>query len=181
MATFPAALPKIPYGGFSPVRLQAPGTVQFGPEPSRSDRQVKAGPDIPCRTNQFAQTFEITSARKVLPPQSVEPRRAVTPPGPRGPRSGWVIVSQPSTLTASSASLVPSDPLPSEAGYKAGLWHSRTLLPGFQTFRAFTARLFRIAAINFRRESGACISPCLPHRHWPLTRGKKVLALQHSA
>ena len=29
MATFPAAPPKIPYGGFSPVRLKVPGTTQF--------------------------------------------------------------------------------------------------------------------------------------------------------
>src|SRR5260370_17779847 len=37
--TFPAALPKIPYVGLSPVRLQAPGTCEFDREPSRSDYQ----------------------------------------------------------------------------------------------------------------------------------------------
>jgi hypothetical protein len=34
MITFPAAPPKIPYGGFSPVRLQVPGTAQFSEESS---------------------------------------------------------------------------------------------------------------------------------------------------
>ena len=34
LATFPAAPPKIPDIGFSPVRLQASGTSQFGVEPS---------------------------------------------------------------------------------------------------------------------------------------------------
>ena len=34
MITFPAAPPKIPYGGFSPVRLQVPGTAQFSVESS---------------------------------------------------------------------------------------------------------------------------------------------------
>src|ERR1700678_1967101 len=34
MVTSPAAPPKIPYGGFSPVRLQVPGTAQFSEESS---------------------------------------------------------------------------------------------------------------------------------------------------
>jgi hypothetical protein len=47
VVTFPAALPRIPYGGFSPVRLPAPGTVQFGRGPSRCGRPLKSDPDIP--------------------------------------------------------------------------------------------------------------------------------------
>src|SRR5262249_61960531 len=57
-------------------------------------------------------------------------------------------------LATSSASLETSASLPSLAGYRAGLWHSRLLLPGLHTFRTFTAVLSRIAACSFRRESG---------------------------
>lgn len=79
-------------------------------------------------------------------------------------------------MTTSSASPVSSGPLPSKAGYKAGLRHSRVLLSGYQTFRAFTAGLSRIAAFNFRREIRHVPIPILPRRHWPSNRGKKLLA-----
>jgi hypothetical protein len=78
-------------------------------------------------------------------------------------------------LATSSASLETSDSLPSRAGYRVGLWHSRILLPGLHTFRTFTAGLSRIAAFSFRRESGTC-TPVLPYQHWPSGRGKKPLA-----
>ena len=78
-------------------------------------------------------------------------------------------------LATSSASLKTSVSLPSMAGYRGSLWHSRILLPGLHTFRTFTAVLSRIAAFSFRRESGAC-TPILPHQRWPSGRGKKPLA-----
>jgi hypothetical protein len=180
LATFPAALPGIPYGGFSPVRLQAPGTTTFGAEPSHVRSRVKSGPDVP-RHEVVGSTLRDHLSQKVLPPQRAGPWPTMIPPGPRGPRSGWFMLASPQRLLASSASLVLSGPFPSRAGYKAGLWHSRTVLPEFQTFRAFTVKLYKIAAFNFRRESGACMPPFLPHRRWPSIRGKKILALQHPA
>jgi hypothetical protein len=49
-------------------------------------------------------------------------------------------------LPTSSASLETSVSFPKTLGYRGGLWHSRILLPGFQTFRAFTDGPSRIAA-----------------------------------
>jgi len=46
MATSPAAPPKIPYGGFSPVRLQVPGTAQFSGESSHRGGWLKCDPHI---------------------------------------------------------------------------------------------------------------------------------------
>ena len=46
MVTFPAAPPKIPYGGFSPVRLQVPGTRKFSAEPSEKSERFKSDPDV---------------------------------------------------------------------------------------------------------------------------------------
>ena len=79
-------------------------------------------------------------------------------------------------LPTSSASLVSSGSFPSRAGYRNGLRHSRIVLSGDQTFRAFAAWLSRIAAFNFRREIRCGHCPILPHRHWPSNRGKKLLA-----
>ena len=62
MATFPAAPPKIPYGGFSPVRLQVPGTAQFSRESSRVGRWLKCDPHIRRLPTQLALAFGIASA-----------------------------------------------------------------------------------------------------------------------
>jgi len=98
MVMFPAALPEIPYGGFSPVRLQASGTRKFSAEPSGLAERLKSNPDIHC-----------PAIRLSWPSDRPRPRGTSAskcgawvsghPPAPWGPRSGWVIVSQPSTLT----------------------------------------------------------------------------------
>src|SRR5271157_5150022 len=62
MATFPAAPPKIPYGGFSPVRLQVPGTAQFSREASHVGRWLKCDPHIRHLPAQLALAFGIASA-----------------------------------------------------------------------------------------------------------------------
>ncbi len=63
MVTFPAVLPKIPYGGFSPVRLQAPGTRKFSGHPSWLPRRIKSDPDMPRLTLQFGSAFGAASAK----------------------------------------------------------------------------------------------------------------------
>ena len=63
IVTFPAALPKIPYGGFSPVRLQTPGTRKFSDHPSWRRGRVKSDPDIPRLTIQFGGAFGAASAK----------------------------------------------------------------------------------------------------------------------
>ena len=62
MATFPAAPPKIPYGGFSPVQLQVPGTAQFSRESSHVGRWLKCDPHIRHLPTQLALAFGIASA-----------------------------------------------------------------------------------------------------------------------
>ena len=57
LATFPAALPKIPYVEFPPVRLQAPGTSQFGVEPSQPGQPLKPYPGIPGHPRRFTPPF----------------------------------------------------------------------------------------------------------------------------
>jgi len=69
------------------------------------------------------------------------------PPEPRGPRSTKFIIPWLLHLPASSASLQTSVPLPF-SGYRSGLCHSRIILTGLQTFRAFSADLSRIAAFS---------------------------------
>jgi hypothetical protein len=46
VATFPAAPPEIPYGGFSPVRLEVPGTAQFSGESSPRGGRLKCDPHM---------------------------------------------------------------------------------------------------------------------------------------
>src|SRR6516164_1989600 len=62
MVTVPAAPPKIPYGGFSPVRLQLPGTTRFSRESSCSDRWLKCDPHIHRRPKQLALAFGVVAA-----------------------------------------------------------------------------------------------------------------------
>ena len=64
MATFPAAPPKIPYGGFSPVRLQVPGTAQFSRESSHVGRWLKWDPHIRHLPTQLALAFGIATAER---------------------------------------------------------------------------------------------------------------------
>ena len=65
MVTFPAAPPKIPYGGFSPVRLQVPGTTQFSRESSVLDQWLKFDPNIRHWHKPLALAFGIASAEEV--------------------------------------------------------------------------------------------------------------------
>jgi hypothetical protein len=66
MATSPAALPGIPYGGFSPVRLQAPGTTRFSDKPSRQGQRLKFDPNVPRRAKRFARAFEMASTERLI-------------------------------------------------------------------------------------------------------------------
>jgi len=64
MVTFPAALPKIPYGGFSPVRLQAPGTCTVQQRVSPARPGVKSDPNMPHRPSRLARAFGTASTAK---------------------------------------------------------------------------------------------------------------------
>ena len=65
-ATFPAALPKIPYVGFSPVRLQASGTLQFGTKPSAGSSRSRPIPPYPRSDTAFAPPFDNAAPRVML-------------------------------------------------------------------------------------------------------------------
>ena len=55
------------------------------------------------------------------PPRCAEPGRLTIPPGPRGPRSGWVLISDPHRLSGLIRRSGDLPPLPSRAGYRPAL------------------------------------------------------------
>jgi hypothetical protein len=132
-------------------------------------------PDIPTGHHAFAVAFETCVRLPGSPPLCADLWRCPSHLSPEvlAPEEFCCLLLP--CFATSSASLETSASLPSTAGYRAGLWHSRILLPGLHTFRTFTVVLSRIAVFSFRRESGAC-TPILPHQRWPSGRGKKPLA-----
>jgi len=167
--------PQMPYGGFSPVRLQAQAPRSSVYSLPLSYPALKSDPRHPCGTPCVCYSLRDVRPPARLPASVCGPLALLAPPEPRGPRSRRVLLSPPSSLGTSSASLETSASLPSMAGYSDGLWHSRVLLPGLHTFRTSATVLSRIAACSFRRESGTC-TPILPYQRWPSGRGKKPLA-----
>ena len=157
--TFPAAPPKIPYGGFSPVRLQAQAprsaVCRF---PLRSPH-LSLIPDIPAEYRTFTQAFATAVHQPGCPPLCADLWRCPSPLSPEVLAPAGLCCPCLPRLATSSASLETSGSFPSMAGYSDGLWHSRVLLPGLHTFRTSPAVLSRIAVCSFRRESGTCISP----------------------
>ncbi len=120
-ATFPAALPKIPYVGFSPVRLQASGTSQFGTEPSAGSPRSRPIPPYPRTDAAFAPPFD-DATRRLMRRLCVRNRRlqhrhlspeALAPAGLCCPGHH--------RLSASSASLDVSASFPGTTGYRRGL------------------------------------------------------------
>lgn len=99
-------------------------------------------------------------------------RRKAVPTGPRGPRSGRVVLSPPSTL---------GDLIRRSGSLRIPSQHGLVIEPVFDiqgssclVARPSELRLsgsVRIAAVNFRRGPGGCVFPLLPHRHWPSGRG----------
>ena len=169
IATFPAAPPKIPYVGFSPVRLevQVPVSLRMTLPRIRSPHYIGSTTmRVPYRVwpsprdGRFVNILLLGSES-----ERMCPRHPVLNPEILAP-AGLCCPSH-HRLAISSASLATSHPFPSSAGYRVGLWHSRIILPGHQTFRAFTTGLSGIAAFNFRREPGTCPSQLLPCQHWP--------------
>jgi len=167
--------PKIPYGGFSPVRLQAQvPRSSICSLPTRhaalkSDPRHSRG--IPCVC------CSLWNGRPParLPASVCGPLAKLVPPEPRGPRSSRVLLSLPSSLGDLIRQSGDLWLLSQHGCYSSSLWHSRALLPGLHTFRTFPAVLSRIAVCSFRRESGTC-TPILPYQRWPSGRGKKPLA-----
>ena len=174
--TFPAAPPKIPYGGFSPVRLQAQAprsSVCRLPSPRSA---LKSDPRHPCGTPCVCCSLGTSDRHPGCPPLSADlwPCSFHLSPEVLAPAGLYCPCLR--RLATSSASLETSVSFPSFAGYSGSLWHSRTLLPGLHTFRTFTTVLSRIAAYSIRRESRTCTPPILPSQHWPSGRGNTPLA-----
>ena len=143
--------------------------------PSPCGRRVKSDPDIHRPTTEVCTRLEIARSRVLSTSKDgFGPLRFHLGPEVLAPTG--LCCPRYHCLATSSASLVLSVSLPSAAGYRAGLWHSRILLPEHQTFRAFLTRLSRIAAFSFRRETRWVHCPVLPHRLWPSSRAKSLLA-----
>ena len=141
----------------------------------RSAPHLSLIPDIPADRCAFALAFETRVRLPGAPPLCADLWRCSPHLSPEVLAPEGLCCPCLPRLATSSAGLKTSVSLPSFAGYRDGLWHSRVLLPGLHTFRTFTVVLSRIAAFSFRRESGTC-TPILPYQHWPSGRGKKPLA-----
>ena len=117
----------------------------------RRHGRVKADPAIPLNNTHVCSSDDALYHEE-LSPLCATPTASTPSPEPRGPRSGWVMLSHPSTLDdliRQSGDLLFIYRIP---GYRIGLWHSWVILPDLHTFRTFTAVLSRIAAFSLRRE-----------------------------
>jgi hypothetical protein len=157
--TFPAAPPKIPYGGFSPVRLQAQAPRSSVCRLPPQSPHLSLIPDIPAEYRTFTPAFETTVHQPGSPPLCADLGRCPSLLSPEVLAPAGLCCPCLPRLATSSASLETSNTFPSSAGYSASLWHSRVLLPGLHTFRTFTTVLSRIAAYSIRRESETCTPP----------------------
>ena len=178
--TFPAAPPKIPYGGFSPVRLQAQAPRSSVCRLPPRSLHLSLIPDIPAESRTFTPAFETTVHQPGCPPLCADLWRCPSPLSPEVLAPAGLCCPCFPRLATSSASLKTSTALPSMASYSGGLWHSRILLPGLHTFRTFTAVLSRIAVCSFRRESGTCMPPFFRTSAGHRVEGRNPWHLQHS-
>ena len=120
-ATFPAALPKIPYVGFSPVRLQASGTLQFGTKPSAGSSRSRSIPPYPRSDTTFAPPFDDASRRVILRLCVRSRRRQHRHLSPEALAPAGFCCPGHHRLSASSASLDVSASFPGTTGYRRGL------------------------------------------------------------
>ena len=120
-ATFPAALPKIPYVGFSPVRLQASGTSQFGTEPSAGSSRSRPIPPYPRTDTAFAPPFDDASRRLMLRLCVRNRRLQHRHLSPEALAPAGLCCPGHHRLAASSASLDVSASFPGTTGYRRGL------------------------------------------------------------
>ena len=90
-------LPKIPYGGFSPVRLKVPGTAQFSRESSGIGEGLSLIRTYTIRPHRWLSPSKSPRLGS-FPPRCAGLQRPATPPGPRGPRSGGFLIAPPSSL-----------------------------------------------------------------------------------
>jgi len=178
---FPAAPPKIPYVGFSHSTAQSSGASQLAPSPSLNTcPELRLIPTTRspysgltrARDKDTVHTYSQLDVWEVFLPCLLLNPEVLAPAGLCCPGLHH--------FSTSSAGLATSIPFPDLVGYRDGLWHSRIILPGPQTFRAFVAKLSRIAAFNVRREPDTCTSQFLRCRHWPSGSPDKPLALQYS-
>ena len=83
-------------------------------------------------------------------------------------------------LSTTSASLTASVQLPGLPGYIAGLWHSRTILPGLPDLPGFHYWTLQNCRLQSAGRPDMC-SPVLPCRHWSSSRlGKFLTSLPYS-
>jgi hypothetical protein len=96
--TFPAAPPKIPYGGFSPVRLQAQAPRSSVYSLPLSYPALKSDPRHPYGTPCVCCSLRDVRPPARLPASVCGPLARPVSPEPRGPRSRGVLLSPPSLL-----------------------------------------------------------------------------------
>ena len=140
---------KFPYVGFSPVRLQASGTSQFGTKPSAGSSRSRPIPPYPRSDTTFAPPFDDASRRVDTSPLRAKPPATTSPPEPRGPRSSRVFVVPAINACRPHPPVWTSPPhFPERPVIDAVFDISRIILSDLQTFRTFAAVLSSIAAFN---------------------------------
>ena len=172
--------PNIPYGGFSPVRLQAQAPRSSVCRLPPRAPHCSLIPAIPADYRPFTPAFETTVHQPGCPPLGADLWRCPSPLSPEGLAPTGVGCPCLPRLATSSARLKTSTALPSMASERGGLWHARLLLPGLHTFRTCTAVLSRIAVRSFRRESGTRVPPLFRTSAGHRVEGSNPWHLQHS-
>ena len=172
---------KFRTSGFPTVRLQAPGTLQFGTQPSAGPPGLR--PIAPCAR----------SAPLFAPPFDCHARDSVTrlcvrtPPRPRSHSSPEVLAPPRlccpgfPRLPSSTASQEASAPLPGIRQLQA---RSLTFI-GSSCLSSSPSRVsLRLSPglpPSVRRGPGTCSSQLLPHRRWPSGRSETLGVLRLSA
>ena len=174
-ATFPAAPPKIPYVGFShgtasSIRHLAVRSGAFRVPP------LELRPTPPCLHGD-PRLLQPSAASVTVGDIRLNVRSPAStpPPEPRGPRSGWVMLSHPSSLgdLIRQSAAPPHFPATPVIATVFGIQGSSCLLP-----RPSGLSLLYFPELPPSASAGSsntCAS-VLPYRHWPSGRYGKPLA-----
>ena len=141
----------------------------MGAEPSQHVLKLKLGPGIRNIPYWFTPALGAASVIRILQPLRAGPPlpRLHLCPGVLAPVGLCCPILL--HLMTPSASLTASVPLPGLAGYRDGLWHSRTILPGLSDLPGFHYWTLQNCRLQSAGRPNTC-SPVLPCRLWSSSR-----------
>ena len=167
-----SSLSKIPYGGFSPVRLQ----TGFQPRPSSLMPSLSARPAFP-------RSFWIYTRLKSLSPkraffrngtlvQAELPRYSINYPVQRSLAPRRVMLSRP--IFAYYDLIRASRPLPPVYVLSSGSLPYGLVWAGYKKVPNLSCRSFPIVPSSVPRRLGDCLRLFLHHLRWPSLSSQKV-------